>query len=141
MMLHTLDSTHINHIWCKPKSTFRSLQSFSIYSPYKNYDHAFLAPYTLPHSIHIQSHQSAYLYIPIILYHCSHFWTSTKFLLYTTSLYYKYIIISLSHLRTFYTNSYRISYDSVYLNSNLQIHICNICVFIPYYSAFSLRPF
>ena len=134
MMLHTLDSTHINHIWCKPKLTFRSLQSFSIYSSYKNNDHAFLALYTLLHSIHIQSRQNAYLYIPIILYHCGHFWTSTKFLLYMTSLYYKYIIISLSHLRTFYINSYRIPYDSAYLNSN-------ICAFIPYYSAFSLRPF
>ena len=32
------------------------------------------------------------------IWYCSHFWTSTKFLLEMTSLYYKYIIISLSHL-------------------------------------------
>ena len=49
--------------------------------------------------------------------------------------------------RTFYINSYRIPYDSAYLNSNLhntvyhQIRICNICTFIPYYSVFSLSPF
>ena len=48
MMTHKQDSTQILHIWCKPKSTFHSLQSFSIYSPCKNNDRAFLALYTLP---------------------------------------------------------------------------------------------
>ena len=50
--------------------------------------------------------------------------------------------------RTFYINSYRIPYDSSYLNSNLhnmvyhQIRIHSICTFIPDYSAaFSLSPF
>ena len=61
------------------KSTFHSLLSFSIYNPCKNYDRAWV-PYTLLHSIHIQSHQSAHLYIPIIPYHCSHIWTSLKLL-------------------------------------------------------------
>ena len=97
MMLLTLDSTHINHIWCKPKLTFHSLSFLPRCSQCKDYNCAWV-PYTLPHSIHIQSHQSAYLYIPIILYHCINFWTSMKFLLFMTSLYYKYITISLSHL-------------------------------------------
>ena len=97
MMLHTLDSIHINHIWCKPKSTFHSLSSLPRCSQFKNYDRAWV-PYTLLHSIHIQTCQSAHLYIPTILYHCSHFRTPTKLFLCMTSLYHKYIIISLGHL-------------------------------------------